>query len=279
MVAYRFAGAGGATAPAAGGGGDFSLLPACAGWYNFNIRFLINMIDKSKEHGIDFSDLDKGQVFSVLDEKQFSPRALIDSLKMVPEFRELMDANAGVYQGYTIEEHTLMVMRQFEKYFADKNLPNLTDTGFFRIMLALHDIGKPIAIRNGDKRLQHGETVPIVRLFLGYLKYDRPMIDLATALLSDDPIGEYFKKEIPLKEVKERLMRMSEAASISSLELFRILKIVYMSDAGSYTVDAGGTKSLDHIFAFRPDEREMDFAEPFKTYIAQIEEALTDQGF
>lgn len=224
---------------------------------------------------MNYSDLDQRRLLEVANEVDFSPKELIDLLKQVPAFYDLMMASAGISQRYTIEEHSKMVLGQLEKYFQNDKLPSRSDRGFYRILLALHDIGKPIAIQNGNKKLQHVETAPIVRKFLEFIKYDQSSVNLGTAILSGDPIGEFFQSELSEEKTVELIKNMAEIAQLEVLEFFRILKIVYMVDAGSYTLDAGGPKALDRLFVFKPKEGEMDFAEPFKASIVQLEASLS----
>ena len=65
----------------------------------------------------------------------------------------IYSGDVGVWEGYTLKEHTLMVLNQYEKYFGDKKLPGNLDHRVMRVALALHDIGKPEAVKIGSKQL------------------------------------------------------------------------------------------------------------------------------
>lgn len=95
---------------------------------------------------------------TVLNQNPFKPEDLVGLF--TKDWGLDYEADAGVWEGYTIRQHTLMVMGQFEKYFSHSSLPANMDRNLFRATLALHDIGKPEAIRMGGKHLQHEYTKP-----------------------------------------------------------------------------------------------------------------------
>ena len=58
--------------------------------------------------------------------------------------------------------------------------------------------------------------------------------------LQDDNI------ETAIEYIKDR----SGKLNVSPLDFFELVLIMYKTDAGSYTEDAGGKNSLDHLFEF-----------------------------
>src|SRR3989344_8801894 len=64
---------------------------------------------------------------NVLNQKSFQPENLVGIFEK--DFGADYEADAGVWEGYSIKEHTLMVMNQYEKYFGDKPLPANMDRG------------------------------------------------------------------------------------------------------------------------------------------------------
>ncbi len=67
----------------------------------------------------EFTKDDLNEVFA---DQQFSPKKLI--LLLEKQYSDTYKQGVDVWEGYTLEQHTLMVMRQFEKYFGDKDLPS-----------------------------------------------------------------------------------------------------------------------------------------------------------
>lgn len=197
-------------------------------------------------------DLDK-----VLNEKQFNPNSLIGLFEK--DYGSEYAASAGVWEGYTIKQHTLMVMGQYEKYFVHNPLPANMDRNLFRTTLALHDIGKPEAIKMGGKHLQHEYTEPKMNSILSQLEFSQQEKDMALAVATGDPIGNSLKTGDIEKSVEE-IVQSARKANVPPEEFFDLLTVFYRCDAGSYTEDAGGKRSLDHLFEFDGEKRELRFA-------------------
>ncbi len=154
-------------------------------------------------------------------------------------------------EGYSLERHIEMVIGQFEKYFYGDNIEALfkdagIDRSFFRLVLALHDIGKP----QGEDG--HETTKAIVVSYLTKLGIDGRRIRLALSLIDGDPIGPYLAGK---GEGFDGTARFIETAARDRARLpiklfFKLLTIYYQSDAGSYTSDAGGLNALDDRFSY-----------------------------
>jgi len=179
-----------------------------------------------------------------------------------------------VVEKYSLREHTAMVLRQFEKYFGKKTLPGGVDKDFFRLILVLHDIGKTRAVKEGNKDLQHKYTPKMVKDILSELEYSEKQINLAINLLSDDPLGELFKKK-NINKCVEEINKLSKRASMDPEEFFELISIFFKSDASSYTLEAGGKmKNLDHLFEVDRANGDLDFSEEAFDLADQVEEKL-----
>jgi len=201
----------------------------------------------------------RAELEHVLNSPDYTPKALIALFER--DLSKAFNADSGVREKYSIKRHTLMVMGQFEKYFGKNDLPAGVDKNFFRVFLALHDIGKPEAIkRTGDKHNQHRYTTEVMHYFLTQLDYNDQEISIAVALVSEDVIGSYIKGRYSGKKTTEELMKMSESAGLPFYDFLKLLLTFYQSDARSYTEDAGGLKSLDHLFEFDRRKGQMDFS-------------------
>lgn len=208
------------------------------------------------------------------------PLKVISSLKQNDFARQQLEADAGVVEGYTIEEHTLMMMTQFEKYFSHEPLPLGLSADSFRKILAIHDIGKPTALEEGDKNRQHQYTQKYAPELLREQGLSEAEIKIALALVSGDPIGEHVKSEWNLESSLKDIKNMANVAEVNPKEFFDLLKIFYQCDAGSYTQDStiegivNGKKSLDRLFVFDKDKQKMDFSPEIKKRITKLEKAL-----
>jgi len=228
----------------------------------------LQLIDTIKEkHHFNRQQLDK-----VL-KNRYSPENLIKLFEL--SYQKEFNSSAGVTEGHTIKKHTLMVMNQFEKYFKDKELPGNLNPNFFRVILALHDIGKPQAISEGDKRNQHIHTERMIKEFLSDMDFSEKEIKIATALISKDPIGKYFKSG-NLDRSKNEIIEMAQAAEMELEEFYELLIVFYKCDASSYTRDAGGIASLDEIFNFDHTNKELDFSDDYLDKIDELEDEILE---
>ncbi len=175
-------------------------------------------------------------------------------------YPDTYEKSVGVWEKYTLKQHTLMVMGQFEKYFSCKDLPLDFNREIFRLFLALHDIGKPMAISKEGKHLQHKYTQEYISKLFKELGIDSKHFNLVMSLVSSDPIGGYLTEKLDEEKTKEVVRQMAECAGVNARDFFKLLCIYYKVDAGSYTENAGGLKSLDHLFVFDEDNRELNFA-------------------
>lgn len=230
-----------------------------------------------KTKGLSFS---REELNRVLECPDYTPKDLVALFEK--DFRKEFAADICVSQKYTLKEHTLMVMGQFEKYFSNKKLPAGIETNFFRVILVLHDIGAPEAIREGvkhgqpcreAKQQQHKYTMGIFGPVLSDLGFSTPDINIALALISKDLIGKYIRYGGGEKTT-EIIKKGAEEARLPSDVFLDLLLIFYMVDAGSYTVDAGGPKALDRLFIFDKKKKEMKFSSGTADKIEQLEKSV-----
>jgi len=210
---------------------------------------------------------------NVLLKDNYSPGALIDIFKR--EFREEFEADAGVNEGYTIEQHTAMVLSQFDHYFGDRSLPAGMTRDLMRVALALHDIGKPDAIRAGDKDRQHEFTEPIIRRTMRQLGYPERERELVIAMISGDPVGECMKAGRVKEEAVEEIKQKAQQVNVSVEQFLELLTIFYKSDAGSYSIDAGGQHSeVEKLFDFDRERHQLQLKDDYQRVIDDLQNAV-----
>lgn len=185
---------------------------------------------------------------------------MLQKLNKDPYFGDQYAKDAGVVQGYTLFEHTVMVLGQFEKYFAVREWCMPLSLDVFRLMLCLHDIGKPLAVEEGDKKLQHGFTLTFIdeaaesqRIVLS-----SDELRIVKALIDGDAIGSLLKGHKLLDDVVDQIKNNAQESQLTLRDFFAMLVVYYQSDAGSYTEDAGGVRALD--FLFEADKQQVGFA-------------------
>lgn len=153
-----------------------------------------------------------------------------------PEFRARWEADAGVSEGYTIGQHTEHVLARFGKIIdSDPDLANtIRDPDSLMEAIALHDIGKPDAIRAGDKSRQHEFTVPLLRKQMEESGHSKQSIDMAEALIGHDVFGDLLQGRITVDKAAEQVQELARKAGMRVPEFSRLAKAFYKADASSY---------------------------------------------
>lgn len=163
-----------------------------------------------------------------------------------PELEELYKARV---RHYTIMAHTINVYNQFNMYFA--NHFNEIDIETFRLLLLLHDIGKPIAHKKGNRDLQYHETINIISKYQMILNISDEDIALFKALLSNDALGMYMQGKIDIESAYNEICKESIQISFDAEKTLYLLSVYYQCDVASYTEDAGGLKYLEYLFDYK----------------------------
>jgi hypothetical protein len=216
---------------------------------------------------------DMQEVIEALYAEPFMASELVGQIENL--FPDDYPADVGLWQRYTLREHTLMVMGQFEKYFSDRELPVGLGRDHFRLFLAMHDLGKPEAVR---KKRKHDQSIFNLIKFDAHYPGDGFITEgrrsILRSLLTDDPIGPYLRGFIDVDHSAEKIREMHAAchSSIPLSDYHDLLLVYYMSDAGSYTVDAGGLRGLDHLFIF--GERRMAFSPDTESKMERLRKVL-----
>lgn len=157
----------------------------------------------------------------------------------------------SVVRHYSIKTHTQLVCEQFHKYFGKTRLPISSD--LMTVFLTLHDIGKPLAEQEGDRRKQHhftGEIINDISLDCcgnHYTDNDRRIL---LALCNCDCMGEYFTGKISSDETISTLSKLADSAGMKLKDFLYIFMVYYQCDTASYTADAGGLRYLEHLFEY-----------------------------
>ncbi len=201
----------------------------------------------------------------------YSPHNLIHALSEALDISKDYDTDSMVRENLSVRQHTLMVLGQFDNYFSHTKLPLGIGVDKWRILFALHDVlGKPEAIKRGDKTLQHEilrEHLPAALKKLGFRAKD---IKIAQAVLGNEAIGAYVQNEIDDKKVVEYVDKIVTVAKCSPQEALMSMVMYWMVDAGAYTSDAGTDGNLDFLFEFDRLNRQMKILPPASDKIAGL---------
>lgn len=160
-----------------------------------------------------------------------------------PGLQDLLDASAGVREGYTIREHNLRLFDVFEEIKPQfMALPIFQKSGSARMMelfkytIALHDIGKPLAIKNGNKDDQHIYTLPILTRELTRLGFTKKEIRISQALVDNDVFGDLLRGKSTVDEVLAELQKLSRTAGMDVESYAALQALFYTMDASSYPI-------------------------------------------
>lgn len=149
---------------------------------------------------------------------------------------------------YTIETHTINVLNQFERYFSSHfDEMNIED---FRLLLLLHDIGKSVAYKKGNKENQYIETISIISENKKRLNISDYTFSLFKTILENDSLGMYMQGRMSLEAIYDDIVQKSKKTNMEIDKLFYLLSVYYQCDVASYTEDAGGIKYLEYLFDY-----------------------------
>ena len=93
------------------------------------------------------------KVLSVINDLYTKPREIVEAAKALPGYAEVFESDVGVWEKFTLEEHTETVLSNFERNYADKM--HAKTIPLAKMALLVHDIGKPRAARAGQKNMQN----------------------------------------------------------------------------------------------------------------------------
>lgn len=170
---------------------------------------------------------------------------LADICAKTPALRGLYGSRVRHYQ---IWEHTLNVFNQFEKYFSNDFDKHIIED--FRLFLLLHDIGKSIAYKQGNRDNQYNETIRIIRKYKTELNISDDNFGLFEALIRASNIGRYMEGKISMDDIFALIEAQCKISTFPLAQFFYLLLVYYQCDVASYTKDAGGLSYLEHLFEY-----------------------------
>lgn len=188
-----------------------------------------------------FATSDKEPLWELLNSSNENGEAIVDFLSREAEIKALFDSSSGVWEGYSVRTHTLMVFKvfseQFELYqskFKFKFPPDVRLRPTFKMALAVHDIGKPQAIAAGDKKRQHEFTIPILEKAFSQFGFSQNEIKLAKALVGNDVLGDFVRGIIDSDIAYSQLDSIALISGLPLVDFLPLQFLFYTSDAASY---------------------------------------------
>jgi len=234
----------------------------------------------------------KERIAHALAAEPYDARATLGQICEIPEFgSEFSMPNSGKH-GYPLLEHTFMVCRMFELAFPEWPFEQWLSRTSFRLLLCLHDAGKPGALRMENKGKQHDLTVDMIKRYAYCWPLPETHLHMVLGLLSDDALGLFIRSKIDQEEAATRIRRMYWLSQRPRLDkFFKILTVYYQADSGAYTRYAYTLPDpfipkpkLEAVFLWRddgspiydPGRKRLLFADPVESRYHRLKLSLTE---
>lgn len=163
-----------------------------------------------------------------LTKSYISPEKMVISAKNIhPKFAKIFEEETGVWEGYTLEQHTETVLDNFEKNFADKIPVGLL--AFMRLMILVHDMGK-------DKKAEKKYDLDVIKDFLSEIGVSGKLQQNIEFFITNG--AEFAGKYFVFKEKNDSFVKKNLAELQNHSQGEAILNLLYafvVSDGGAYT--------------------------------------------
>lgn len=211
----------------------------------------------------------EAKILGLLDDRNLRGVVLLNTLKEHPTLASCYPRPLGGKENHTLEEHTLKALSCFEDNFEGK-AKTIFEPQHFKLLFALHDLGKPQSMLEEQFDKQHEYTLEIIEEVKDDIHFPEELLSKIIAVIDADPIGRYLNKKhnLPLKESLREINKMASDLAVPVSTLWPTLMIYYQCDAAGYealrrkvfiTDDAGRAIYFQGIHGFKlkdPDEAE-----------------------
>ncbi len=172
------------------------------------------------------------------------PQELLAAAKQVPLYKVIFEMETGVWEGFTLEQHTETVLRNFDENYADKLPVELLSV--MRLAIICHDIGKPAAVREGDWAREADYNAAFAAHYMNTLQVDEKMQQFIQRLIG--PIqGKIMQLDILSNTSAEADIRTIADSAMKELlggqlpsqndqqSFIDCARMLQMCDGGAYT--------------------------------------------
>lgn len=202
-------------------------------YYLFNGQlWLIHTNQKETKYNLEYLRKSFPLLYS---KEKVSKFEVIHEIKNDPLLKYWYSKPIGGVDKLNLEEHTLQVIDNFERFFSGKSKLIFKET-HFKILLALHDIGKPKAVSENEKEKQHEYSLGFINYFFNEIQFSSDNLDRIKVLINGDPIGRFIdnRYNMPLEESQKIIKSMSEKLGLTTKETWETLIVYYQCDAAGY---------------------------------------------
>lgn len=176
----------------------------------------------------------------------FRPEELIDSLRRHP-LCDALFAGPGCHGcPFDLATHTHRVLESFERHLGDHPVFERFSKRAFRLALALHDIGKPLAIAAGEPQDEH--HVAVIRRLSASLGLGTDLERVLCALVHRDTLGQFLQGRLPLEGAVAQLTERARSSGLEARTFYDLATCFYQADTLGYTSRPGYKGTLDHLY-------------------------------
>ncbi|MFP3591337.1 DarT ssDNA thymidine ADP-ribosyltransferase family protein [Chryseobacterium sp. SIMBA_038] len=160
---------------------------------------------------------------------------LFSSLKLQPEFSYWFGRSIGGPDDLNLEQHTREVISNYLCYFSGKQTFFPTEKEYL-LCLALHDIGKPVAVEEKNRKLQHKKSLEILDRNKEILPLSERSFEIMKIVIDADPIGKFLNtnEEFFTADACAEINAMGVKLEVPLSEFVQSLFIYYQCDAAGY---------------------------------------------
>ena len=172
-----------------------------------------------------------------------TPQEIMERIKQDKHCKELYDMDAGLWENWTVGQHTEAVIDFFDRYFVDSVPEELIP--FLKVTMLAHDIGKGIDVKNGTKNSP--ESLKQVKYLFKALGIKKDYAKLIKFVISDSQeytssvlltgrsklINNLTFKKACENAIKNAFGRIPTKAEVDAFK--RVCIVLQQCDSGAYT--------------------------------------------
>lgn len=141
----------------------------------------------------------------------------------------------GGRDGLTLREHSRAVIACYESRFEERSALLLRN-GEFKLLLCLHDLGKPRAMAEGMPERQHEYTCALIDAISPDLGVPGPLARRIKLIVAGDPIGRCLNSKhlLPVEDAAAEILGVASAFGVEPALAWGTLLTYFQCDAFGY---------------------------------------------
>lgn len=160
---------------------------------------------------------------------------LFEALKVHPELSYWFGMPVGGPDGLSLQQHTISVIDNYLGHFEGKQRLFSNEKEYL-LCLALHDLGKPGAVAEGNRNLQHTKTLEIISRLREIFPVSDNSMHKMYAIINADPIGKYLNPATnqSIENTLADILDMGKKIGVDFGDFLSTLIMYFQCDAAGY---------------------------------------------